>query len=893
LKKTQPIPLNKRSQFDPTPNIDFTPYKPTTIISTSTNMLIAAGVFLFTLIIYQLTNAKSMSFWDAGEYITCSSILGIPHAPGNPFYILLGRFFCIFSLGLDHAPVISFLSSLSAALGAMMTYLITVQLLSMWSEKKHLLIMGGCISATLIAFSYTYWANASEAGVYATSAFMMNLIIWLTLLWVKKQHDFSHQNYLLLIMYLFFLGFCIHQTILQIAPAILFIVILPYLKNSLKQTTNWIVLLVLFFVLTALYFIFNTIADNIHIPEIEKFVVGIAIFAMIWWYLRDYIDDRVWLVGILMVVIGLSPHLFLLVRSEFRPFINEGHPHNYDLFMDYILRKQYGGYNFLQRRASIPYQFNFHFFRYLSWQFLDAEVVAGWLNAPEALIRFFRNIIYLFLGFSGFYYTFKKNKNAFLYILSLFFMTSIAMIFVMNLSNEEVRDRDYFFFPAYNLWAIAMGIGAVGLINLISKEIYLKIVAMVLVCCFPILNMLSGYHKHDRTGELIALGYGLNILNSLEQNAIIFTNGDNDTFPVWYAQAVKDKHSKENIYESTNVHPTKKTKELLEVAARWKTGHLAGIRPDVSVANLSLLNTPWYIKQLRDLEGIEIGWTDIQIDNLRSIRTSREIPVNVFSPKPGDEKFSIAFEPGSIVLVRDYAVAKIIQDNFGKRPIYFAITCSEYSGFDNHLVNEGMVSRVVATPTQDINPERMLSNLNEVYSYASAFDDRVYKDKNMQNMIRNYGSAYIRLSDYYQNEKKDYDTAINYFYRAFDFMADKQDALNLYGSLGILYSLNDQTLQYKDIIDPLIQQNPKNVNLYIFAAYSMLQGGLLDLGFDYMEQGFIQTADPPPVPRQLVSLLYSSALEYDMRNRAMEIVYMHMSDDDELKYYLLERLETD
>jgi len=899
LRKIQTINKEKT-----TPEIDLSTYKPKDILDKKTNTLIALGIFLFTLIIYILTKAKSMSFWDCGEYITCSSILGIPHAPGNPLYILLGRFFTIFSFGFDHASVISFLSSLSAALGVMMTYLITVQLLSMWSEKKSLLIMGGFIASTLTAFSYTYWANASEAGVYATSALIMNLIIWLTLYWVKNQKDFSHQNYLLLIIYLFFLGFCIHQTILQIAPAILFIIILPYLRNSLKHSSGWIVLLILFFILTAIYFIFNGISDNLKIPEIEKFAVGIAIFAMIWWYLRDYIDDRIWLVGLLMVVIGFSPHLFLLIRSEFRPFINEGHPHNYELFMKYILREQYtaGQYGFLDRKASIGYQIDYHFLRYIQWQFLDAETVAGWLKAPEAIIRFIRNIILVFFGVNGFYYAYKRNKNAFWYILSLFFMTSVAMIFVMNLPSDAPRDRDYFFFQAYNLWAIAMGIGAVGFIQQIGKfsgDKTLKWVLMGLFYLYPMVNMMSGYHRHDRTGELIAYGYGLNILNSLEENAIIFTNGDNDTFPVWYAQAVADKHGKEYVYEQSNVYPSAKTKDLLKVAKSWKEGHLSGIRRDVSVANLSLLNTPWYIKQLRDLEGIEINWNDAQIDGLRYTRLGRDMPVQIFSPN--GERLSMLFEEGSLVSIKEFAVAKIVQDNFGKRPIYFAITCSEYFDFDDYLVNEGMVSRITATNQKKIssigsvaetaiNPVRMKNNLDNVYSYASAFDDKVYKDQNMKNMIRNYGAAHIRLSDYYQNEAGDFDNAIRYFERAFGFMPDKNDTLSLYGSLGLLYVQNGQTMLYKQMIDDVISKNPDYINLYVFAAYAMLEAGLYDLSFDYIEAGFIAEPDKRQISRSLISLLYTAAMEHDMQERAGDIVMKHMRDDDELKFYILDRM---
>jgi len=874
--------------------IDLTPYKPQTLIPARLNACLAFMVFVLTLVVYLLTNAKSMSFWDCPEYITCSSILGIPHAPGNPFYILLGRFFTIFSFGVDHAVVISFLSSLSAALGVMLTYLITVQLLSMWKEEKFLIFMGGFIAAFLTAFSYTYWANACEAGVYATSALMMNLIIWLSFRWVKRQEDFSHQNYLLLIIYLFFLGFCIHQTILQIAPAILLIILLPYLKESATRPNFWMKIGAIFVSLILIYFIFNSIATKIEVPEMEKFVLGAAIFVMIWWYLREYIDNKLWLFAIALIVIGFSSHLFLLVRSEFRPFINEGHPHNYELFMNYILRKQYGGYSFLERKAPIMFQLNEHFFRYLSWQYLDVQTVASWLKVPMPIIKFFSNVIFLFLGIGGFMYSFKRNKNAFIYILSLLFMTSIAMIFVMNLPTDTPRDRDYFFFQAYNLWAVVMAIGAVGFVRYIASGTNSKaltIIFIALLMGYPIVNMMSGYYKHDRTGELIGLGYGVNILNSLEENAIIFTNGDNDTFPVWYTQAVKDKHVVEFIEPQTNVYPTATTTRLLATAKEWKGSQLAGIRQDVSVANLSLLNTPWYIKQLRDLEGIEINWSDAQIDGLHNMRLGREVEVPVRSPN--GERLTVTYERGSVMAVRDYAVAKIIQDNYGKRPIYFAITCSDFSGFDDYLVNEGMVSRIVAEPEFENNVEKLIYHLENVYQYDSVFDNSVYKDQNMVNMIRNYGAAYFRLSDYYHTQELDLDKAIRYYESGLQFWLDKNDRLRLYGMLGVLYAQNEQPLVFKGILDGILGENPNNINLYLIGAYAMFQGDEFDIGFDYIEKGMQQDKSNAQIDRPLLSLLMQSAMQYDMHERGIEIIQRNMDDEDDIKEYLIERLESE
>jgi hypothetical protein len=863
--------------------LDYTPFKPTTQISLHLNAIIAFAIFVFTLCIYQMTNAKTVSFWDAGEYIATSSIFGIPHPPGNPFYIILGRFFCIFSFGVDHAAVVSFISSFFSALGVMFTYLITVLLISMWTEKKLNIIAGGIIAALLTAFSFSYWMNAVEAAVYGLSACIINLVIWITMVWVKKQKDFSHQNILILILYLLFLGFCVHQTVLQIAPAILLIVVLPFIKDSLRSAGFWLRIVAFIFVLLALYFVVNAIGGDDHIPDTEKFALGIAIMMILWWYLRPYVDHKMWLLLAIMVLIGFSPHIFLVIRSAFRPFINEGHPHNLEMFMDYVLRKQYGGYNFLDRRASFTGQFGYHFTRYMSWQFMDTEVLAGWLRVPRQLVNVINNAIITSFGLYGFYYAYRRNKYAFWYLFSLFFMTSVAMIFVMNLSGSEVRDRDYFFVSAYNMWAIAMGLGAVGVLSLIRAST-LRYMAIAVLMLYPALTLTSYYHKHDRSHDYISLGYGLNILNSLEKNAIVFTNGDNDTFPLWYAQAVADRHAFENIYPATNVHPTVRTLQLIDDAMQWKTGHIYGIRPDVTVANLSLLNTPWYIKQLRDMDGVEINLSDQDIARMRPQILRTGITANVSSPN-GD-RFTIEYPAGTRMAVKDFAVARIIQDNFGKRPIYFAITCSDFTGFDDYLINEGMVNRLVATPGDNrLDYQRLKNNLNNVYFYKGIFDDRLYKDSNMLKLITNYCAAFLRLSDHYYRAG-DLENALHYYERGVEYILNPDERRRSNGMLAILYAESGRTAQGLALIEQIISDEPDVLNHYVLGAVAMIRSDDSIRALDFIERGFVLD----PNSRQLLALTIQYAMEYDMRQEAHDILARQLPESNVLKYRLLEMI---
>jgi tetratricopeptide (TPR) repeat protein len=858
--------------------------RPQNILSKKENILIGLFVFAFTLIIYMLTNAKSLSFWDAGEYISCSSILGVPHPPGNPFYIMLGRFFCVIGIGLPHAAIVSFVSSLLSAFAVLFTYLFTVQILSMTDKNKYLVAGGGIIAAFLTAFSYTFWMNAIEAEVYAGLAFVINLAVWMTMVWVKKQRDFSHQNILLIIIYVLFLGFCIHQTSLQVAPALLFICVYPFILPYLKRFNFWAQVGGFTFALLVLYIIFNQIGKATNVPVLEKFVVGAGFFLILYYYLRNLVSNKVWLFAFLLILLGFSPHLYLLIRSESRPFINEGHPHNFELFMDYILRRQYGDFSFMVRRAAFfKEQVGYHFLRYFSWQFLNVETVSGWFKTPQVLFQLISNLLVTTLGMLGFYHTFKKNKHSFAYLTSIFFMVSLAMIFVINLSDKEVRDRDYFFTTAYNFWAVAMGIGAVGLIRLFDFSKAKKMVQTVLLALlilYPFVNLSSQYFVHNRTGELVSLDYGLNLLNSLEKDAIIFTNGDNDTFPLWYAQAVKDPYAIEFVHPARDTNPTNKTNELIRGAMDYKNKECAGIRKDVTVANLSLLNTPWYIRQLRDKEGVEFNVEDRNIDQLMPIRLDSDSEVQIGDPKTG-QSFIIKLAKDTPLLVKDYAVIQIIKDNFGKRPIYFAVTCSETSGFDKHLRNEGMVDRVVIEElAENIDAERLEKNLTKVYQYRGIFNDKLYKDENMTRLVTNYGAAFMRLSDHYKRQKN-YDKSINLFEQAIRFISEPEQERFL-GLKTLLYVEAGKAEQAEKEVLAALEKNPANSQLLIQLAYAMIRSNYVDKGFKYLERAAAIT----PADVDLASLIVQAAVAYNQRDRGIKILTTMVPHQAEAQEYI-------
>jgi tetratricopeptide (TPR) repeat protein len=923
--------------------IDDPRLRPQNVVRPRENLIIGLLTFLGALVVYSMTLARSLSFWDCGEYITCGSILGIPHAPGNPFYIILGRVVSMLAGPIPHALAINFLSGLESALAVMFFYFFVVKVVSMYESNRRLVYLAGVLAAFWTAFSFTFWYNSVEAEVYCGLAMFINLVMWLTMVWVERNRDFSHQNILLVIIYLLFLGFCIHQTTLQIAPAILFIAVYPMMIPQVRTLNFWVRLFAYGVVVIILYTILFAASQNPGAPNLSKWGVAMLLMGLMIFHLRGKVSKTAWWLAIAVIAIGFSPHLYLLVRSELRPFINEGFPHNWQLFKEYILRLQYGKTSFMERRfqadtlngaageigfmKSVFLQFYWHFLRYFGWQFFDGATLSEWFKAPQHVITAISHFLVALLGFVGMYYQWIKNKHSWAYLFAFFFLASFAMVFVMNLSHDEVRDRDYFFTTAYYLWTAWMAIASVGAVKHFWTKLkpvaYLALGAAIFL---PALNLASMYHIHDRSREFSAGDYGQNFLNSVEENAIIFTNGDNDTFPLWYAQAVRDPHLKVNSYPETDTKPTATTLKLREEAMAYKKTQLRGIRPDVTIANLSLLNTPWYIRQLRDKEGIEFNIKDEYIDQIEPYRAPSTDTIVVRGAEPGDS-LVLRVKKDTPMYIKNIATLQIIKDNFGKRPIYFGVTIPDEEtksiGIDRNLRNEGMVDRLVPDNQRaKANYPRLLNNIEHVYEYRSIFDTKCYKDENIVRLIGNYGAGFIRASDSFK-VKQDYTSAITYMERGMQFYQGSKpielyQQARFHRQLGELYRLAGRekeaqgvyqraiTLMEKSIareitnpdpdmgldpselqillssyyfelgdfpkgmavLDQAAANSPGDPRPYLQAAYLLFDDGQSQAGFQVLEKGVMMSPKDP----KMLDYIYRIALDNQAYKEGIQLL---------------------
>ena len=504
----------------------------------------------------------------------------------------------------------------------------------------------------------------------------------------------------------------------------------------------------------------------------------------------------------LLIVIGYTTYTEVLIRSNARPPMNENDPSTLKNLVSYLSREQYGDTPLLKgdswdnetqdykvkmfpRRYSREpmhqetrtnytddwdffwkYQTKHMFLRYVGWNFIGAE--GDWQDAGVSWKETWG--IPFLLGLFGMVYHFWKDKK----MAYVFGVTFVVMGFILdwyqNQQQPQPRERDYFYVGAYYVWAIWISIGVFGLYQLMKE--YLKntsvqmAIASVLVIAATIAVPFSlakmNYKEHDRSKNYIAWDYSYNILQSCEPNAILFTNGDNDTFPLWYLQDVE------------------------------------GVRQDVRIVNLSLVNTPWYIYQLRNetphgAAKVAMSLTNEAIEKIeprpwKSKQVDLPVPGEVLqrfitSDKPQLPNWSVdssVIKDGKITFkidgvpynndmrflrVQDIMIWEIVRANNWERPIYFAATCSPDSklGLDDYLWMQGLALKLkpfkVPSMEGGLDEAQMESNLmketdSPTKTFQSGFrwrnlnDSSVYYDENTQRMVMNYRASFLRLYEY-------------------------------------------------------------------------------------------------------------------------------------------------
>ncbi len=738
--------------------------------------LSALFVLLSALIVYFLTVAKSVPFWDCGEFSACAYTLSVPHPPGSPLFLLVGRLFTLLPFPADIAYRVSLMSAILSAFAIFFLYLSIVMIIRHWRGPERtvadqVIVYGsGIIGSLALCFSESMWFNAVECEVYAFAQFFTHIVVWLILLWSERADRPGSERILILIAYIMGLATGVHLLNVLTIPTLALVI---YFR---KHAFSWGSFLGMCIAATAAFMAVY--------PGVVKWFPGSAAKLGMWaplaivivlvlafaWAARakSHVVATA-LISLLLIVVGYSTYSMIYIRSHMDTPIDENDPQTPSAFLSYLNREQYGEHSIVDRAWNNDskyrsesdffwrYQINKMYNRYLLWQFVGRE------GAPELEVQdagvqnSYLLALPFLLGLLGIGYLFYRDRRMGLAIFVLFVMTGYAIIIYVNQDDPQPRERDYSYVGSFYVFAIWIGIGATavldGIASLLRRQ-RSRIIALTGAGAFlfiftPGIMLVKNFPMQNRTGNYVAEDYSYNMLMSCEPNGILFTNGDNDTFPLWYLQEVQ------------------------------------GIRKDVRIANLSLLNTGWYIKQLRDrTPKVPLSFNDAYIDRFIDERDATAL-LSRYWPKEKQRveldtpngkmvwnmpaTLYVPYKQGerdkNFLRVQDMMVLDIIRTNYdlrktpNPRPVYFAVTVatSNLCGLRDFLTMEGLVFRLKPGRGDIIDAGQMFHNIAEVYRdhYRGLNDPRVHFDDNVQRLLQNYRSSFLQLAYYYMNMPED------------------------------------------------------------------------------------------------------------------------------------------
>jgi Protein of unknown function (DUF2723) len=717
--------------------------------------LIAALVALGTLLLYVVTLAPTTQFWDTSEYIAAAKVLGIPHPPGNPLFTLVAHVFGMIPWAANYGVRINVFAAITSALAAGCWFLIGERFMrnivpATWPRR--LAAIAGALCA---ATAFTVWnQSVVNEKVYTFSLLFIALILWFILRWDDQPAGTGHDHYLLLIVYLLALSSTNHMMGVLVGTVVVVLLFPPFKGERHATPEEERVEWTQFYVFTAVYgLIVSTGLESWKPFAIASLVyVGALLYA--WWHANNW---RFALLALGVAVLGLSVIVFLPIRAAHYPPINEGEPTTWNALYDVLTRGQYGKPPITQRQASFFAQL-FMWGQYFSWQW-GRDLAQRW----QALL----GVLFAFLGLLGAWRHWIADRRRAMAMTLMMVVFTLILIFYLNFKYgysqyldkpqllREVRERDYFFIASFALWGVWVGIGLATLMEWVQDALRAAIPDTVrrwaMATPVLVLGLVPLYTNHltaSRAHETLARDFAADLLNSVEPYGILVTAGDNDTFPLWYAQEVES------------------------------------IRPDVTVVNLSLANTDWYVRQLQRRPAAPydaakgppiyrngswqqptwplLNWPMSFIDSLPQYyplnqRTSMNLGgVNVtLDPQMlGREWIERA----------DIVVLEAIKDNIGRRPIYFSRTVGLYAdqfGLTGYLEGHGFARKLhnqPITPSDSILPVGQLGYVNVARSTALLFDvyhtgtvarvrPRGWVDRPSEGILQTYGLMYTALSE--------------------------------------------------------------------------------------------------------------------------------------------------
>lgn len=492
-------------------------------------------------VVYFASLAPDVTLWDAGEFASSVESLGIPHPPGTPLFILVARAWRLLLWFLPTAPATNLLAAACTAVAGGLAALLSAR----WTGDT------GAAYAAGLGFGSmsTVWLNATETEVYSAS-----LLLSVGMLYVGFKASVEHRyasavcqgnsrprvlsRYDVLLAYLFALTPPLHLSAMVAAPAA---IALATVDRDLRLETARTMVLIAAAVL----------ATGVGTGSLSLAAAGLVLLAL--WLVAMRRRDRAYLdvaTVVVVIAVGASTFLYLLLRARHDPAVNQGNPATIRGVIEVIARRQYDVPGLWPRRAPLWLQIG-NLFQYIDWQFalgLDQWVGASPFRTPLTAV-------FIALGVAGSRWHFRRDRRTWSALAILVASGTLGVVLYLNLkagpsfgygvlppdADREARERDYFFalgFAALGLW---VGMGAVGLARELARRAGRRTLAGLgpLLAVLPVALNWRAVDRRREPAATVPNAFARAILESAPRRAVLFVAGDNDTYPLWYAQVAE------------------------------------------------------------------------------------------------------------------------------------------------------------------------------------------------------------------------------------------------------------------------------------------------------------------------------------------------------------------
>lgn len=544
--------------------------------------LLAGGALL---VVYVATLAPGVTFWDAGEFIAAARTLGIPHPPGTPLFILLLNSWARLFAFLPFAVATNlFSAACTATAGGLAAY---------WIARRAHSSAAGFAAAIAAGAMSSVWMNATETEVYAASLALAVAAI----VAADAAAERGDPRYLTLAVYLVALAAPLHLSVMVAAPVIVYVGTV-----RLNGTRDWAAG-------AALTGASLVVVGVSRLSPVAILAGAIMMFAAPMLRpapTRNFVRRERWqMLG--ATVIALSALLFMYIRAAHDPGVNQGNPSSLARLADVIGRRQYEVAGLWPRQVPVWIQLA-NWFEYADWQ----TALSFAPSVIPSISRILATVGFAALGYIGARWQRREDERSFRALLLLFLCGSVGVIAYLNLragtsfawdfvpetDAHEARDRDYFFVLGFWAWGMWAGMGAVRL----ARRFRMPTVVGLAIASLPIALNWSAVTRREEPAASLPDVIAAELLDPLPQHSVLFVAGDNDTYPLWYAQRVEHR------------------------------------RPDVSVVTMPLLNARWYQDELIRREGL----AGPDAERIAAMARGAGRPVAVAVTVPADDRNRLA-----------------------------------------------------------------------------------------------------------------------------------------------------------------------------------------------------------------------------------------------------------